>query len=739
LSNRILDINKGTEVGLSSDHLPVVTSKDVKLSEELFESYRASNSTWRDQAYKDILFVNNAQWSKADAQVLKDRNQNPMVDNVIRPARDQAIAMLTTNAPRFQATSMEDSDRKTGKFFSDILSYIWQNSNGNMELKCAISDYFDTGLGGMMTWSDPKADWGKGEIYLRSISSLDTYIDPNTRNKFALDAAHIILSFIVSGEQLQSVYGVPLAKIKQMTQDFSDGAEGDRERTEDQEVGIEGGDDTHMTFRIIDRYTKVKVKFIHVINEYTPEERDFNEEQFKDYLAQKAFILYSIDGKEEVVTNPAHLIEVQKMYTQTGGIFHQMMDEQTGQPTIMPGEEHEGSIPGSTVVMREITLMDLYQEGKIVASETNEFRIKRVFSAGGVECWNRIEDISDYPFAIMLNGYNRNTRPLSDVRIARPLQEFINKQEAQIAAHTANSTNVKVFVPQGSVNIPEMAANWGKAGAQYFEFNPELGAIPVIVQVPALSNSIYANIESAKTSIYHIFGIHPLQYGDPGSAPDTFKGTVAIDEYSQRRIRSKLDDIEGALNHLCKIIVEMVQKTYGERKIIRLIKPNNISKSIVLNEPLYDDITGDFLGRMNDVSMGKYDMICVSGSTLPSNRWARFEYYDSLAQKGYIDQEEVLKQTEVVDIEGVLERSSIMKQMQEYIGQLEEELKNTKGDLQTATRESLHDKKRLEVEKFKTGLNEVTSKAQASAKLFDARLKDNLAMARQSQNDGEKA
>ena len=38
--------------------------------------------------------------------------------------------------------------------------------------------------------------------------------------------------------------------------------------------------------------------------------------------------------------------------------------------------------------------------------------------------------------------------------------------------------------------------------------------------------------------------------GDQGAAPTTYKGTIALDEFGQRRIRSKKDDIEAMLNQL---------------------------------------------------------------------------------------------------------------------------------------------------------------------------------------------
>jgi len=83
-----------------------------------------------------------------------------------------------------------------------------------------------------------------------------------------------------------------------------------------------------------------------------------------------------------------------------------------------------------------------------------------------------------------------------------------------------------------------------------------------------------------------------------------------------------------------------------------------------------------------------------------------------------------LKKSELVDVEGVLERSGHMKQMQQQMQAMEEELKKVKGDLQTASREELHAKKRLEVEKFSSGLDKVKNRAEAATTMYQTRLAD---------------
>jgi regulator of replication initiation timing len=70
-----------------------------------------------------------------------------------------------------------------------------------------------------------------------------------------------------------------------------------------------------------------------------------------------------------------------------------------------------------------------------------------------------------------------------------------------------------------------------------------------------------------------------------------------------------------------------------------------------------------------------------------------------------------------------------MAQMQSYIAQLENQVKKLSGDLQTADREMVNARKRVETEKFKSRLNEVIqdTKVKERGKLQDlGRAIDNM-------------
>jgi hypothetical protein len=140
---------------------------------------------------------------------------------------------------------------------------------------------------------------------------------------------------------------------------------------------------------------------------------------------------------------------------------------------------------------------------------------------------------------------------------------------------------------------------------------------------------------------------------------------------------------------------------------------------------LYDDKTGE-ISVINDISRGAFDVVVVTGSTLPTNRYAQLEMYMDAYEKGIIDKKEVLKKTEVFDMEGILERTDLVGQLQGQVKQQQEEIKKLKGDMQTREREVYHAKQRAELEKFKSDLDKTSTQSKSAGKLFEKRLDDAL-------------
>lgn len=702
----------------------------VQLSEELLDDYQNSyRAEWIQEAIDDDAFRSNVQWSEADAKTLEERNQFPIVINYVHRGVELAKALLTSRQPRFSATAREDSDVRTASLMSDLMAYIWYNSKGNRELKRVIDDYYVRGMGAMLVWHDPLADGGKGEVFLKSIDPFNLYVSPDTQDSYALDTPHILYLQTFTAAQFTWAYPDFAWALEdaQMTS-YNRHPSTQYHASESQVVGVTM-DTSKDYYELIDRYSRVKVPLINLMDHATHTEKHLeNEQELKQELQRPCYIQMSRAALEPVyITKPEAVLAMSRMESQLGSVFHYTTGPD-GQPVPAPGEEagDPSAIPDSETVLQKVTVADLLQMGIFEVITTYQDRIQRVMSIGGILLDSRILPCSTYPIITLMNHHTRNPYPGSDVRKVRPIQSAINKIESLIMAHMANSTNLKVFVPEGAIDEQQLKERWNKAGAQYFTYDGSMGDVTIAGPVP-LAQEAFMLKDKLKMDIEDILGVYAMMQGDAAGSPDTFRGTMMLEEYGQRRMRTKQDDIEEFLNQVGRVVVEFVQRTYTSHKIFRLVEPFPTDpRAAEINIPIYNEYTNEEIGKTLDITAGKYDLIVVSGSMMPTNRWAKMELYMQMYEKGIIDAVEVLKQTDVVDMVGVLQRQNIMMQQQQMIAQLQEELKKTKGDLQTATRESVQDRKRVEVEKFKTRLNAQSAKVEGAAELYKARLGDEL-------------
>ena len=718
------------------------TDPQVQLTQDLLKEYSSARSKWAKQATEDNEFRNGMQWKDEHVKTLRERAQEPVVVNVVHSAVEQAKALLTTNKPRFQSTGRENSDTRTGRIFSELMTWIWDHSNGNTVLKQVVDDYYVKGMGAMYAYYDPNKDFGKGEICIDSVNPHDLYIDPASKDPFCQDSAHIIVAKKHMKSQLLLEYPDYAELIENAVQtNYISPESTTRFGLHDEQVTTNVGNDRRLEdedieLEVMERYTKVKMNYVRAYNPLENEEDILTEEELVEYAKTPAVIVTTSEG-EQIHTERSMVEQWLDLYEHTDGMYHMVQNPATGQPTMNPGKESENMIPNSTTVIQPINYQELIEGGTITVNNIVIDQVQMCCSVGDEQLFMVTLPIEHYPIVTFMNRHNRNPYPISDVRLVKGLQEYINKIRSLIIAHASSSTNVKLLIPRGSMNKRELEEQWARAGTAVIEYDPELGQ-PIVAGPVPLPNELYKNESDAKADIERILGIYALMQGDQGAAPQTYKGTVALDEFGQRRIKSKKDDIEAGLSQMGKVIVQFIQAYYTSEKTVRLLNPNALPTEITINQDIYDPVTGAFLERLNDVTIGRYDIIVVSGSTLPSNKWGRFEYYMQLHERGIIDQVEVLKQTDVADMEGVLERNDQRVQMSQQIQQLQAQVKQLSGDLQTAQRESVHDRKRVEIKEFEKKLAKAEAKIEMASQLHSKRSADELDKLKEAVSEVEK-
>jgi len=630
---------------------------------EIFQRYADARRDWDVEARDAIDFTLGNHYTAQESEVLQSIGQADFTIDRIYAAIDKLKSLMTSRPVKFSVTAREDSDTKLANVWRTLLEYIYDISDGQHHFKQAVHDYATTGLGYFYAYIEPESDYGRGEVMFTHLNPFRVYVDPASRDRYFKDAANILLSTILTKEQLLDLYPdveefLPNIETYNMSDYYNDYPDSQNKNSINVFTPAEVEDKDYEStiaqrYRIIERFSKVRVPFYRVADQKNGTETIMSAEAFEMFLA-----------------------------------------------------ENEANFDNNTYAYVEIP----------------QTRIKVTASLGQVLLYETILDTDIYPIVPIPNIWTNTPYPKSDVNKVKDMQRLLNKLFSLALSHAQTSAGLKLLVPQGSVeNISQLEKDWANPNA-VIEYDPSYGE-PHFPSPQPLTSQFYALINQIERYIDLNFGVPELLQGFKEGAPQSVRGTMLLAQMGEGRGASKLRDIEMSLQQLGKVLYQMSKGHYSFEKKFRIVQPNNDITQFAINNRLYDDKTKELVKIENDITSGQFDIRVVSGSTMPNNKHAEYQMYLEAYQLGLIDRTEALKKTEIFDKEGVLARTGEVQRMQGIIAQLQDQIKILSGDLQTAQRESMNDRKRVEVQKFKSELNKVVTGAQAQQKVNTERVK----------------
>ena len=623
---------------------------------ELYDRWSNAREDWDVAAREDIDFYLGNHFSAEEADELSSRNQSAVPMDRLYSAIEQFKAIITSKPPKFSAIGREDSDNKLANVWKVILEYIWDISDGDEQFKQAVHDYAVTGLGYFYAYIDKEADYGRGEIKFKHLNPFKVYVDPNSRDRYFQDASGIMVSNIMSKMQLLDAY-------PQLGQPIEEGEE------------------------------KLLIDSIETVSE--EDWPDNSNKRTMDSFTPDVVKDYDYKGSSEKY----RLIEY---YSKTRVPYYRLLDKRTGQEKIIPQEQFEQ-------LSQDNQFLKSIDEGFIDFVEVQQTRIRQTCSVGQIVLYDLVLDTDIYPIVPVPNIWTNTPYPMSDVRKNKDFQKYLNKVMSLITSHAQSSAGLKLLIPQGSVDdIEELERDWANPNAT-IEYDPSMGE-PHFPQPSPLSNSILNLPPMIEKYIDLNMGIFEMMQGNTEAAPTTSSATMMLEDFGQRRSKSKLRDVEGSLKRLGQVLYNFAKGHYNFQKTFRIAQPNNDMSEYMVN--VYDDKSQELQAMHNDLTIGQYDIKVIGNSTMPTNRWGEWSVYMEAYKMGLIDRTEALKKTDIFDKEGVLQRMDLIQQLQQQLQGAQEQIKSLSGDLQTAHRESIQSRKTTEVEKFKGRLKdkELTAK-----------------------------
>jgi hypothetical protein len=639
------------------------TDARAQENQELWQRWRDARSSWDTEARSDIDFYSGNHYTTDESDDLSSVNQAAVPMDRIGPAVEKLKSIITATPPAFTVIPREDSDAKLSKIWRVILGYCWELSSGDMHMKQAIHDYAVTGLGYLYAYLDSESDFGRGDIKFTSVNPFRVYVPPSSRDRFFDDADSIILSTILTEEQVLRLYP---------------------------ELGPQ-----------IDPETGEEIEGLI---------KDISTHFDEDYpSAQNKNSIYTVypDASRDLDYGESEYYQILERFFKTKVPFYRIVDVRTQEEQVLSGPEFQQFLADNP---------DVFESGLMEYAEVLQNRVGVIASVGEVVLYESILNIEIYPIIPLPNVYTGTPYPRSDVSRARPMQRLLNKLWSLAISHAQASAGLKLLVPLGSVeNIGDLERDWANPNA-VIEVDSSQGE-PHYPSPTPLAAEFYRLIQTAEHYIDFTFGLPELMHGFSEDAPETVRGTEKMISLGAERPKSKLRDIEFGISRLGRVMYGLGKSHYSYQKMFRLAQPNNDLSEITVN--LYDDVSGTLMDIAKDkYNVNQHDITIAPGSTLPTSKWAEYNVYLEAFQLGIVDREEVLKKNpEIFDKEGILQRTGEIQQLQGMVQQLESQVKDLQGDLQTARRESVADRKRVEVEKFKSKLSNVESDAKATNKV----------------------
>lgn len=643
-------------------------------NEELYRQWRDARSEWDTEARKDIDFYLGNHFTNDESDELAQRNQADIPMDRVSSAIEKFKAVLTSRPPAFTITPREDSDVQVANLWRSIMGYVWEKSDGDWQMKQAIQDYAVTGMGYLYAYIDGESDFGRGDVKFTYLDPFRVYASPSSRDRWFSDSDGLILSTILTGEQVVNLYP-----------ELNDSI--------DPETGEE------------------IPGLIREISGFTYDEEDYPSSQNRNSM--NVFTPAEVKDKDYFEVKKYQILE---RFYKIKVPYYRIIDMQSQEEDILSQEEYLKFASENA---------EAFEIGAFTAIEVLQTRVKVCASLGEVVLYEQILNTDEYPIVPLPNIWTSTPYPKSDVSRARPMQRLLNKLWSLALSHAQASAGLKLLVPLGSVDdIDQLEKDWANPNA-VIEVDSSQGE-PHYPAPQPLAGEFYRLIQQSEFYIDFIFGLPEMMHGFADKAPETVRATERMIALGSERPKSKLRDIEFSINKLGKVIYNLSKGHYTYKKIFRLAQPNNNITEVMAN--FYTDVSGAVLDLKKDRHiLDQHDIRIEPGSTMPSNKYAELSVYLEAFQMGIVDRYEVLKKNpEIFDKEGIMRRTEEKQLMQQQMQAMQEQIKNLQGDLQTAQRESVSDRKRVEVEKFKSKLNEINSESKADRRVQRSKLENEV-------------
>jgi len=372
------------------------------------------------------------------------------------------------------------------------------------------------------------------------------------------------------------------------------------------------------------------------------------------------------------------------------------------------------------------------KNSQIRALKIYEKRVKVTVTAGTSTTLDEYELRTPiYPLVPFFLHHRRNPFPMGDVDVIKGLQQEVNKRRSIMIHNATLSGNYRFLAEKNTITNKEEFAKSGSQPGFVLEYQAT-GGEPPRELLPQPLPPAFIQLESeAKQDMEYALSVFAHMMGSNQDAPETYRGLLALEERGQQKIQYKASHAKQGLRNLGLVVMHLIQQTYSPQKMLRVVGEDNEEvREVFANQMELDPLTGQ-IKTLNDLTVGNYDLIIVDGTSMPSNRMALLNLYLEMYQMGIIDRVEVLKKTDIIDKEAVMQRIGEVEQANTAVQSMQEALESERGLNQTLRRQLQQAEVHLGSSKHIVNMERESIKTVAAEDLKRKRMGDELGMMRE--------
>ena len=706
-------------------HKKAIENRQLFLS--AYGSYRQKWESMSQQAYDFFL---GDQLSEDEMTALEDAGMPTFIINRLTPVVEVMLYFCTDQNPKWNAVGADGSDSDYAAIHNAISEYCWHESGGQSIYTQAIRDSLVKGVGWIQVDIDANADRGMGDVTFKRVEPFDVYVDPMSTDFLFRDASFIQVKKNLSRSQLLNTFPEFSRKIKKAqpyeeskTPSLSERSDNSMSiQINDIETSYETDGSEDITLDVYETYKKVFVPYVNIKILKKPDDnamrelRDRIDENIKLLEEEESVALIELQNQLEAQIQEGAILperaslELKKATMESDRKIELASQEMMASAIAESSKEVVESIP--LEMYEDLLNKPEYKEQIIDIVEYNETRIEVCVTVGDQYLYTYQLPCSEYPLIPFCYQHTGTPYPIGSVQPLVGKQQELNKAH-QLLIHNANlSSNLRWMYEEGSIPEDEWESYASSPGALLKVrqgFN-----MPTPVQPLPLNNAFFSVTQAGKQDSEYLSGVYSSMQGDTKEQPETYRGLLATDEHGTRRIKQFINNhIEPALQLTGKVFMEFAQDLYDYNKVFRISQPNtsgvNEVKEYEINIPIYDDF-GDEVSKYNNYAEMKFDVKVVAGATLPVNRFALVEEYFRWFQAGLIDDIAMLKETDIRGKEQIVERKSMLSQLQKQIAQMEEQLKDKEDSIESLSRQLVQSGIRDKVKDAKVAVDKEVNK-----------------------------